>query len=333
MAKYEIAVDLGSSNITVFQKGAGLVLREPAVVAGVRQKNKFDATAIGLSAKNLLTRELGDSRIVFPIKEGVVADVEVAAILIKNLLSKIIKENALTRTVRAVVLVSSALTEMERSDVEKTFNRAGVKDVTLESPLSLIAHSDDIGALFVDIGGGKTEIASVTRHGIASAYAVNIAGNAFNKAIISLAESKYCVKIGEYTAERLKIGHASFYNNDKGEAEITGRSLLDGSPKTVTMLSSDIRQALNPAVDYLVEVVEAVLSATPPELTAEIGRKGIYLSGASCVIPGLKEYFSARLNGLPVSLVDEPENAVAIGGGKLLSDRALLASLLGVKNI
>lgn len=334
MAKYELAIDLGSANVTVFQKGVGLVLREPSIVAGVRHKNKFDATAIGYSARNLLTRELGDSRIVFPVKEGVVTDVEVAAILVRDILSKIIKENALTRSVRALVTISSALTEMERADVENVFNRAGVKDVTLiESPLALIAYTDDVGAFFLDVGAGKSEVASVTRHGIASAYSVNIAGNAFNKEIVRMVEERYCVRIGDYAAERLKLSGASLYDNDKSESEVTGRSLLEGSPKTAIVASADLRDAIRATVDYLVEVIEAVLSATNPDLTAEIARKGVCLCGGSSAMPGLAEYLSARLSGLPVTVLDEAENAVAIGAGKLLSDRTLLSSLLGVKNI
>ncbi|HPD02586.1 MAG TPA: rod shape-determining protein [Eubacteriales bacterium] len=329
MAKYELAVDLGSSHITIFLKGSGLVLREPTIAAVVKQKNKFEIIESGFQAKNLMTRSLGGARLVFPVKEGTVADIDILSGLLKIYLDRIMTKSARQKA-GALVLVSSALTGPERKEVEKAFAKAGIKDVFLvESPLALIAYTDSAGGLFVDIGGGKSEIASVTRHGIAAGYSVNIAGNAMNNAIIDMVTERYRLKIGDYTAERAKISSASLYDNDKGEFEAGGRDLIDGSPKTAQISSKNLKAAIAPLAEYLVEVIESVLAATPPELAAEIGRRGLYLSGGTAALPGLKEFLSARLS-MPVTPLADIENAVAIGGGRLLSDNRLLSDLTGI---
>ena len=182
------------------------------------------------------------------------------------------------------------MTGGDRRAVEKAFIKAGVKEVTLvESPLSLLAYTGSIGGLFLDIGGGKTEVAAVTNRGIACGVTVNIAGDAFNAAIIDAMYTNYGVKLGDYTVEKIKTSALSFYLNDEGSYAVSGGG-KDGAPRSVAITASDMRDAVLPLVDNIIEVVMNVLDQTPPELAAEILRKGIFLTGGSSRIPGLQEY-------------------------------------------
>ena len=208
--------------------------------------------------------------------------------------------------------------------------KAGIKEVTIvESPLSLLAYSDSIGGMFVDIGGGKTEIASVTNHGIASGCSVNIAGDAFNNAIVDKLYMHYGVRIGDYTIEQLKKSALSFYSNDEGAYQVSGAG-KDGNPKSLIVKASEMRDAVIPLVDDIVEVVISVLNQTPPELSSEIMRKGIYVSGGSLKIPGLVDYLQESFE-IPVTVIKDPDNAIAIGGAKFFDNKNLLSDMLGLK--
>ena len=216
------------------------------------------------------------------------------------------------------------------SRVEKCFVSAGVKEVILvESPLSMLAYTGSIGGMFVDMGAGKTEIASVTNRGIASAVAVNIAGNAFNNAIIDSLQKHYGVKIGDYTVEKMKKNALSFYLNDEGRYIVTGVG-SDGVPANLSVSAEDMRDAVLPLVDDIIEVIMSVLQETPPELGAEILRKGIFMSGGSTFIPGIVDYMEQALE-LPITVVSDVENAVALGGVKFFDDMHYLGNLLGIK--
>ncbi|MDR3216981.1 MAG: rod shape-determining protein [Clostridiaceae bacterium] len=330
MAKIEIAVDFGSAYITIFLKNGGLALREPTLAAVVRNKGKVEIIESGTRAKALLSRSLGGAHLVYPVKEGMAADMDVAAALIKLYIARVLPDVFRTK-ISALVLVSAGLTAEERKDIERVFVRAGIKDVMLtESPLALIAYTDSIGGIFVDIGAGTAEIAAVTKRGIAYASTVNIAGNAFNNALIDMAAEKYHLKIGDYSAEKIKISSASLFQNDFSETEAGGRDLISGSPKSVQIAAVDIRNALKPLADYLVEVINTVFKSTPPELAEEIYRKGVFFSGGSSRLPGLKEYVASRLD-MNVTCLEDVDNAVALGGGRLLSDKTFLGNLLGIK--
>ena len=230
----------------------------------------------------------------------------------------------------AVVRVACSLTSGDRRAVEKCFVKAGVKEVTLvEAPLSLLAYTGSIGGLFLDIGGGKTEVAAVTNRGIACGVTVNIAGDAFNAAIIDDIYMNYGVKLGDYTVEKIKTSALSFYLNDEGSYAVSGGG-RDGAPKSVAITAADMRDAVLPLVDDIIEVVMNVLDRTPPELSAEILRKGIFLTGGSARIPGLKEYLEQAFE-LPLTHLSDGPSSVAIGGMKFLEDKRFLSDLLGIK--
>jgi rod shape-determining protein MreB len=331
MALIELAIDLGSNFITIYQRGIGLVMREPSLALARFVNGKPEIRDAGYRARNLLSQSLGGARVISPVKEGAVADIEMCAMLISCFLKKIVPQKLIKPAVSAIVLISSSLVNSERKAVEKVMEKAGVSDILLvESPLALLSYTGSIGGLFVDIGAGKTEIAAVTNHGIASGCTVNIAGNAFNNAIIDFIADNYEVKIGEYTAEKLKLDALSMFENDANMTVVTGRALYDGSPKNARVKASDMYKAVAPLVDDLSEVIKSVLSSAPPELSAEILRKGVFMCGGSSQIPGIKEYIAKKL-ALPVIPLEDVENAVAIGGGYFFGEKTYLSDLLGIR--
>ncbi len=330
MSAIELSIDLGSSFITIYQKGIGLVLREPSIAIVQKVRDHFEIREAGYKAESIMTSSLGGAKLVAPIKEGVVVDEGICALLLENFLKKIVPQSFFQPKIKVMVSISCALSNSDRRAVEKAFLKAGVKEITLvESPLSLLAYTNSIGGLIVDIGGGKTEIAAVTNHGIASGCAVNIGGDAFNGAIIDTVYMAYGVKIGEYTIENLKKTALSFYINDEGSYPISGGS-RDGTPKSLLLSAEDMRDSVLPLVDNIIEVTMSVISETPPELSAEILRKGVFLTGGSSKIPGLRDYFEKALE-LPVTEIKENGHAVAIGASKFFDDRTLLSDMLGIK--
>lgn len=228
-------------------------------------------------------------------------------------------------------MISSGLTVVERRDVETVMLNAGVKDVILvESPLALLAYTNSVGGLFLDIGGGTAEVASVTKNGISAACSVNIAGAMLNSKIIDYFVENYGLKIGDYTAEKLKLDVGSMYDNDLSATEISGRDVLDGTPRSMEASAKDVRRAISKSIDALIEVVENVLNITPPELAGEIGKKGIFISGGTSELPGLIEYLGVRLY-LPITQLKDYDNAAALGGGVLLEDGKALSQMLNMK--
>lgn len=328
MAQLEFAIDLGSSFFTVYQKGVGLVLREPNMA--LLQGDGNVVKEIGYKAKNMHTSMLGNSKPVYPVKEGIIVDSNTAVLVFKEFFKKILPEGIIKRKFTALVLVTGAMKVAERKTVEKVFTKVGANAVYVcDSPLALYEYTGTKGGMFVDIGGGKTEVASVGDNGIVAGATVNIAGNAFTNAIIDLIAEKYYIKIGEITAEKLKCESLSFYRNDAGVDFVSGASMSDGMPKNAEIMAQDLFDAVAPLVDDLVDVMMSVLASTPPELASEIYRKGFFISGGSSQIAGLNQYLADRM-GLYSTMLNDPENGVAIGGGKFLDCMDDLGSLIGV---
>ncbi len=330
MTTIELSIDLGSKFVTIYQRGIGLVLREPAIALAQKVRDRYEIREAGYRAESIISTSLGGAKLIAPVREGLIADDEMFVLLMKHFLKRIIPSSIVPPRIKAIVSITCSMTNSDRKAVEKCLVKAGIKEVTLvESPLSLLAYTGSIGGLFVDIGGGKTEVAAVTNHGIACGVSVNIAGDAFNAAIIDKVYMLYGVKLGEYTVEKLKKNALSFYLNDEGSYAVSGGG-KDGTPKSVCITAADMRDAVLPLVDDIIEVIMNVLNQTPPELAAEILRKGIFVTGGSSHIPGLIEYMEQAFE-LPLTPLYDGENCVAIGGAKFLEDRGLLSDLLGVR--
>jgi Actin-like ATPase involved in cell morphogenesis len=331
MVNLELAVDFGTSNITVYRRGSGIILKEASVAIVNAHKRRKEIVEFGNAAKRSLTSSLGTAQVVYPIREGAVVNVEDASLLMTEIIKKVIPDGFFKPRISAIVLISCGLTVVERRDVETVMLNAGVKDVLLvETPLALLAYTNSVGGLFLDIGGGTAEVAGVTRAGIANACSVNIGGNTLNGKIVDYFVEHYGIKIGEYTAEKLKIDIGSMFDNDLSASEVSGRDVLDSTPRSMEASAHDVKCALAKPIDSIIDVVENVLNMTPPELAGEIAKKGIFLSGGTSELPGLIEYLSVRL-GLPVTQLMDYDNAAAIGGGRLIDDRELLASMLNLK--
>ena len=330
MAHIELSVDLGSKFITVCQKDIGLVLREPAVAVARRVKGGYEIGDVGYKAESIVSSALGGASIISPVKEGSIVDEGMFVQMLKLFLKRILPSSVIPPRISATVAISLSLSGGDRRVVEKCFLKAGVKEVTLvESPLCLLAYTGSIGGLFVDIGGGKTEVAAVTNRGIACGATVNIGGDAFNSAIIDAAYTSYGAKLGEYTVEKLKKYALSFYLNDEAAYTVSGGG-RDGAPRSVRVTAADMRDAVLPLVDDIIEVIYDVMDKTPPELAAEILRKGIFITGGSSHIPGLIEYMEQAFE-LPLTPLYDAENCVALGGMKFLDDKKLLSDLLGIR--
>ena len=325
----EFAVDLGSSNITIYQKGMGLVLREPnmALLSGEGDVLRD----VGYKAKSTHVSTLGSSKPAFPVKEGVIVDLDTAVLVVGEFFKKVLPQSFIRPKFNVLAIVSAALNTEERKMVEKLFLKLGASSVYIcDSPLALYEYTGTIGGLFVDIGGGKTEVHAVSGEGVVAGCTVNIAGDAFTNAIIDYIADTYYIKIGDITADKLKCESLSFYQNDQGSDFISGTGLSDGMPKNAEIKANDLFFAIAPLIDDLVDVISSVLGATPPELAAEIMKKGFFITGASSQIAGLSQYLADRL-GLYCTVLDDVENAAAIGGGKFLDDMATLSSLIGVQ--
>ena len=234
-------------------------------------------------------------------------------------------------SVRLSFLASKQVKKSLRQQIYEKLLKLGASSVYIcDSPLALYEYTGTIGGMFVDIGGGKTEVHAVSGEGVVAGCTVNIAGDAFTNAIIDYIADTYYIKIGDITADKLKCESLSFYQNDQGSDFISGTGLSDGMPKNAEIKANDLFFAIAPLIDDLVDVISSVLGATPPELAAEIMKKGFFITGASSQIAGLSQYLADRL-GLYCTVLDDVENAAAIGGGKFLDDMATLSSLIGVQ--
>ena len=317
----EIGIDLGTANTLVYMKGKGILIREPSVVAvDIRTDNVL---AVGAQAKEMIGRTPGSIVAVRPLKDGVIANFDITAIMLKHFIQKAIHKG-LFRRARVVICIPSGVTEVERRAVRDAAYKAGAADVDLiEEPMAAaigagLPVEEPTGSMVVDIGGGTSEVAVISLGDIVTAVSARVAGDKFDEAIISYVKRKYNLLIGERTAEEIKIRIGSAYPyEDEGSMEIKGRNLVDGLPKNVEMSALEVREALSDSVQTIVEVVKSTLEKTPPELSADIIDHGITLTGGGALLRGLDILLSQE-TGMPVHVAERPLDCVADGTGKRL---------------
>ena len=321
MFSKDIGIDLGTANTLVFMRGKGIVMREPSVVAvDVRTD---EVLAVGKQAKEMLGRTPGSIVAVRPLKDGVIADFDVTAAMLKYFIKKALKSNTLNRP-RIVVCIPSGVTEVERRAVEDAARQAGAKDVELiAEPMAAaigagLQVEEAAGCMVVDIGGGTSEVAVISLGDIVTSCSVRTAGDDFDEAIISYIKKKYNLLIGERTAEDIKISIGSaFPSEEETSMEVKGRNLIDGLPKNITVSSEEVREALADPVSAIVDAIRSTLERTPPELSADIIDNGIMLTGGGALLRGL-DVLIARETGMPVHVAENPLDCVAVGTGKCL---------------
>jgi rod shape-determining protein MreB len=319
----DIGIDLGTANTLVFVKDRGIVLREPSVVA-VQQGTKR-VLAVGNEAKRMLGRTPGNIVAVRPMKDGVIADFEITEAMLKAFISKVQNRRKL-RAPRVVIAVPSGITEVEKRAVKDSALHAGAREVHLiEEPMAAaigvgLPVTDASGNMIVDIGGGTTEVAIISLAGIVFSRSLRTAGDELDEAIINYMRRAYNLMIGERTAEEIKIKIGSAYPLEKETTmEVKGRDLVHGLPKTLTVTSQEVREALSEPVSQIIESVRITLERCPPELSADLVERGIVLAGGGALLRGIDVLMSKETN-LPVHVAEDPLSAVAEGTGKVLQE-------------
>jgi rod shape-determining protein MreB len=329
----DIGIDLGTANSLVYAKDRGIVLREPSVVA--IQAGSKRVLAVGEEAKRMLGRTPGNIVAIRPMKSGVIADFDITEAMIKYFIEKVCPKrfysNMKWASPRVVIAVPSGITEVEKRAVEDAAKQAGAGTVFLiEEPMAAaigvgLPVSEPAGSMIVDIGGGTCEVAIISLAGIVHSYSAKAGGDAMDECIIRHVQKDYNLLIGERMAEWIKIEIGSAYPlEEETKLEIRGRDIVAGLPKTLTVTSEEIRDALKDPVSKIVDAVRYTLDKCEPELAADLVDRGLVLSGGSAQLRGLDKLLSVQ-TGLPVTLAEDPLSAVAEGTGTVMNELDILA--------
>lgn len=332
MTSNDIGIDLGTANTLVYVSGKGVVINEPSVVA-VNQKTGR-VVAVGAQAKAMLGRTPGHIIAVRPLVDGVISDFEVTEEMLSYLIKKAEGLSKKMLGPKVVIGVPYGVTNVERRAVRDAAKNAGAREVhIIEEPMSAaigirLPVREATGSMVIDIGGGTTDIAVISLGGIVRAKNLKIAGDKLNTDIISYIRNEFKILIGEKTAEEVKMAIASVLPcKPPLESTIRGRDLITGLPREVIITDSDIREAIGPSIDILLEAVKEVLETTPPEILSDVMRNGIHIVGGGALIRGLPEALSDYV-GIPVFVSDDPLTAVARGAGIVLEEIHLFEDML-----
>ncbi|EST13450.1 rod shape-determining protein [Sporolactobacillus laevolacticus] len=329
----DMGIDLGTANTLVYVKGKGVVVREPSVVALHTDSGLIEA--VGGPAKNMIGRTPGNIVAVRPMKNGVIADFETTATMMKYFINQAQKQRSIfSRKPSVMVCVPSGITAVEKRAVEDATKQAGAREAyTIEEPFAAAVGADlpvwePTGSMVVDIGGGTTEVAIISLGGIVTSQSIRIAGDDMDEAIIQYVKKTYNLMIGERSAESLKIQIGSAGGSEETEnakMEVRGRDLLSGLPKTIEISGKEIASALSDSVNQIVEAVKVTLEKTPPELAADIMDRGIVLTGGGALLKNLDHVLSDETK-MPVMVAENPLDCVAIGTGRSLENLPLIRS-------
>ncbi|MFL5457909.1 MAG: rod shape-determining protein [Myxococcales bacterium] len=326
----DLAIDLGTANTLIYIRGMGIVSNEPSVVA-VQQEHRGGkkVLAVGKEAKEMLGRTPGNIVAIRPMKDGVIADFEITAAMLRYFIRAAHNRSTLVKP-RIIIGIPSGITEVERRAVREAAENAGAREVYLiEQPMAAaigagLPVTEPSGNMIVDIGGGTSDVAVISLAGIVFAKSVRIGGDKLDEAIIQYVKRKYNLLIGERTAELIKIGIGTAYPTDEVMTmEIKGRDLVAGVPRTLTITSDEIRDALAEPVNGIVEAVKMTLERTPPELAGDIADRGIVLAGGGALLKNLDTLLREE-TGLPVFLAEDPLSSVVMGAGKALESLEIL---------
>ncbi|MBQ2946060.1 MAG: rod shape-determining protein [Clostridia bacterium] len=321
MFSNDIGVDLGTANTLIYKRGKGIIMREPSVISVNTETGKI--VAVGNEAKKMLGRTPREIKSTRPLVDGVIADFDCAAKMLREFIKKT-KSGGIFNKTRVVVCYPVGVSEVEKMAIEDAAGDTGAKKVYLipEPFASAVGANlpvfDASGSMIVDIGGGTTEVAVLSLGGIVTSCSLRCAGDDMDKNIVNYVKKKYNLLIGERTAETVKLAIGSaFEGTEKApSAEVRGRDLLNGLPSMIELSAEDVRDAIIPSVEKIAEAVHGTLEETPPELAGDIVENGIMLSGGGAMIAGIDKYLSKRL-GVKVKIAADPLDCVAVGAGKM----------------
>ncbi|MGD7046064.1 rod-share determining protein MreBH [Jeotgalibacillus proteolyticus] len=324
LSNAEIGIDLGTANILVYSKNKGIIMNEPSVVA--IDINTKKVLAVGIDAKNMIGKTPGNIVAVRPLKDGVIADFDVTTDMLKHIMGTIGKKLGFSmRKPSVVVCTPSGATSVERRAIHDAVKNSGAKAVHLiEEPVAAAIGADlpvgePVANVIVDIGGGTTEVAIISYGGVVSCNTIRVAGDKMDEDIIQYIRKSYNLLIGERTAEQIKmeIGYAPI-EHESLEMEIRGRDLVTGLPKTISLTSKEVQQAIQESLSSILEAIRATLENCPPELSGDIVDRGVILSGGGALLNGVQQWLSEEIV-VPVHIAPNPLESVAIGTGKSLS--------------
>jgi rod shape-determining protein MreB and related proteins len=326
----DMAVDLGTANTLVYVRGEGIVLDEPSVVA----INTLDGTplAVGAEAKRMIGRTPSHIQAIRPLRDGVIADFDICEKMLRYFIQKV-HHSRLTRP-RMVICVPSGITGVEQRAVQEAAEFAGARKPAfiIEEPMAAaigagLPVQDPTGNMIVDIGGGTTEVAVISLGGVVASKSVRVGGDELDDAILQYIKKEYNLALGERTSEEVKLTLGSAWDTEEVYAEIRGRDLVSGLPKTIVTSTSEVRSAIEEPVSAIVDAVKGTLDTTPPELAADIMEQGIVLAGGGALLNGLPDRI-AHETGMPVRIADNPLYCVALGSGQSLEEFDALKGVL-----
>jgi len=330
----DLAIDLGTANTLVYVRGNGIVLNEPSVVA-VRRNGRGGnkVLAVGQEAKMMLGRTPGHIEAIRPMKDGVIADFEVAEVMLRYFIKKANNRRTFIRP-RVIACVPSGITQVEKRAVRESAESAGAREVFLiEEPMAAaigagLPITEPTSNMVVDIGGGTTEVAVISLAGIVYSKSVRVGGDKMDEAILQYIKNKYNLLIGERSAELIKTTVGNAYRDEKAEhMQIKGRDLATGIPKIIGIDSDEVRQAIIEQIKTIVETVKSALEQTPPELAADIVDNGIVLTGGVALLKGLDNLLREE-TGLPITITEDPLTTVVLGSGKALDEIDTLREIM-----
>ncbi len=316
-----VGIDLGTTNVLVYVKGKGIILREPSVVA--IDRNTEEVLAIGEAAREMIGRTPGNIIAIRPLREGVIDDFDMTEAMIRYFLDKVVGASFIFRP-KVMICIPTDITVVERRAVQEAAEQAGAKRAELiEEPIAAalgagIDISEPIGSMVVDIGGGTCDVAVISLGGIVNSESLKVAGNKFDADIELYVKKKHNLMIGERTSENIKITIGAAYSGARNlTMEIRGRDIVSGMPKNITVETEEVVSAIKGSVQQIVECIRRVLDVTPPELSADIFDRGIILTGGGSMLYGLDEVIR-RATHIPTVLAEDPLSCVAIGTGKAI---------------
>ncbi|MGK0276587.1 MAG: rod shape-determining protein MreB [Ilumatobacter sp.] len=329
----DLAIDLGTANTLIYVRGQGIVLNEPSVVA--INANDGRPVAVGLEAKRMMGRTPNHIKAIRPLKDGVIADFEVCEKMLRYFIQKV--HASKWSKPRMVICVPSGITGVEQRAVQDAAEYAGARKPVhiIEEPMAAAIGADlpvhePSGNMIVDIGGGTTEVAVISLGGIVTAQSVRVAGDELDDAVLQYIKKEFSLAIGERTAEEIKIQMGSAWPMEQElTADIRGRDLISGLPRTMQVTTEHIREALAEPISAIIDAVKTTLDKTPPELAADIMQDGIMLTGGGALLGGLDERL-AHETGMPIRVADEPLYSVVIGSGRALENIDAMRGLMSL---